>query len=149
QTIGTISRTVGYRLGRHLDSIVPLFFQFCGDPEDESLHTEAADELRENCFQGFESFVMRCPREVTPHLSAIIDMSLRYIKYDPNYSYGEDDEGDEDVDMDEEYEEEFSDDEGGASDDDDTSWKVRRSAIKVLKAVIECRSELPEEVYSK
>lgn len=55
--------------------------------------------------QGFESFVMRCPREVTPHLSAIIDMSLRYIKYDPNYSYGDDDEGDEDVDMDEEYEE--------------------------------------------
>ncbi|CBN79044.1 conserved unknown protein [Ectocarpus siliculosus] len=149
QTIGTISRTVGYRLGRHLDSIVPLFFQFCGDPEDESLHTEAADELRENCFQGFESFVMRCPREVTPHLSGIISVSLQYIKYDPNYSYGDDEDGDEDVDMDEEYEEEFSDDEGGASDDDDTSWKVRRSAIKVLKAVIECRSELPDEVYNR
>lgn len=149
QTIGTISRTVGYRLGRHLDSIVPLFLKFCGDPEDESQHTEAADELRENCFQGFESFVMRCPREVTPHLIPIINVALQYIKYDPNYSYGDDEDENDDVDMDgEEYEEEFSDDDGGASDDDDTSWKVRRSAIKVLKAVIECRSELPEELYA-
>ncbi|CAN0131290.1 unnamed protein product, partial [Laminaria digitata] len=149
QTIGTISRTVGYRLGRHLDSIVPLFLKFCGDPEDESQHTEAADELRENCFQGFESFVMRCPREVTPHLSLIINVALQHIRYDPNYSYGDDEDGDDDVDMDgEEDEEEFSDDEGGVSDDDDTSWKVRRSAIKVLKAVIECRSELPEELYN-
>lgn len=48
---------------------------------------------------------MRCPREVTPHLTGIIEVSLQYIKYDPNYSYGDDDEGDEDVDMDnEEYE---------------------------------------------
>lgn len=48
---------------------------------------------------------MRCPREVTPHLSSIIEVSLQYIKYDPNYSY-DDDDADEDVDMDnEEYEE--------------------------------------------
>lgn len=56
--------------------------------------------------QGFESFVMRCPREVTQHLSPIINVSLQYIKYDPNYSYGDDGDEDEDVDMDgEEYDE--------------------------------------------
>jgi hypothetical protein len=91
QTIGTISRTVGHRLGRHLDAVLPLFLQFCGDPdeEDDAHHTESASELRENCFHGFESFVLRCPREVTPHIPVILEVSLKYIKYDPNYNYGD------------------------------------------------------------
>lgn len=65
-----------------------------------------------------------------------MDLSLNYITYDPNYNYEADDaaaasfmdtEDDEDIDS-EEY-----------SDDDDMSWKVRRSAAKCLEAVISTR----------
>ncbi|CAM9727695.1 unnamed protein product [Chrysoparadoxa australica] len=149
QAIGAISRTVGYRLGRHLDSVVPQFLAFCSDAEadDESQHTEAANELREICFQGFESFVARCPREVTPHLDDITVAALKFIKYDPNYSYGDSD-GENDEEMNDFDDEDFSDDDfGGGSDDDDISWKARRSAVKLLSAIITHRPEMLESLY--
>lgn len=70
-------------------------------------------------------------------------LCLNYITYDPNYNYEAEDIGansfmdteDDEVDS-EEY-----------SDDDDMSWKVRRSAAKCLEAVISTRTELVEEFY--
>lgn len=145
QTIGTLSRVVGHRLGEHLDTIVPLFLKFCGDVEDESMHNETSDELRENCLQGFESFILRCPREISPHIKPILNIVLQFIKYDPNYTYV-DDSSDE-MDMMNGDDDEFS-DVDDFSDDDDTSWKVRRAALRVLEAVITSRPEYLSDLYS-
>lgn len=66
--------------------------------------------------------------------------------YDPNYNYEADDlEGN--ATMDTEDDDEDNSDE--YSDDDDVSWKVRRSAAKCLEAVISTRTELIEEFYTK
>ena len=58
------------------------------------------DELREYCLQAFESFIRRCPKQITPHIHAIIQLCLEYVCYDPNYNYGEEEE-DDSMDMDE------------------------------------------------
>lgn len=90
---------------------MPLIVQY--SKEDD-------DELREYCLQAFESFVYRCPKEITPHINKvhysdlfiaedifstascypncytesikfqIIEICLIYITYDPNYNYDDD-----------------------------------------------------------
>lgn len=149
QTIGTISRTVGFRLGKYLDRLIPVFLKFCGQPDDEDSQNESSDELRENCFPGIESFVLRCPKEVVPYLPSILEVSLGFMKYDPNYCYDDNDTTAMDTE-DNEGEEEFGDDneDFGNSDDDDSSWKIRKAAIKVLAAIITARPELLNEIYT-
>lgn len=157
RTLCTVSGSVGHRLAQEqIDRMVPLFLQFTkpddavtGDDEniEEYDHSGAYDELRESCFVGFESFVLRCPKQVEPHLRTIIQAALAYMSYDPNYSYGDmevEDEANEamsgtsDNDYEDEYEngDEEQDDE---EEDDDESWKVRRSAIRTLKAIIHAK----------
>jgi len=171
RTMCTVSGAVGHRLGQEqIDRIVPIFLRFCdpddaatGDDEEDSEDEDMEDanedkdeaaialanELRESCFAGFESFVLRCPKEVKPHLPKIIHSALAYLSYDPNYSYGEDDEDEtQDDDEDEfsdgdDYEEEDDDDD----DDDDGSWKVRRSAICAILAVVEATKDDPSKLW--
>jgi len=64
--------------------------------------------------------------------------------YDPNYSY---EHKQEDVDMDGWGDEWDADMDIGAQDDDDSSWKVRRGAIKVLLAIIHSRPEKLRDLY--
>lgn len=154
RTMCTISGTVGQRLNQgHIDRIVPIFLRFC-DPEDavtgddeaydsdevmgdeddaagvsEEAATAMQIELRESCFAGFESFVLRCPALIQPHLDQIIHSSLAYMRFDPNYSYGGNDTGDDDggnddddaIDDQDEDAEEFEDDDDQYSDEDDMS----------------------------
>ncbi|KAH9939018.1 ARM repeat-containing protein [Epithele typhae] len=102
------------------------------------------EELRESCLQALEAFVLRCPSEVTPFLSSIIQVGNQYIKYDPNYAGGDDDEDEEMADDEDEDDEELGDE---YSDDEDTSYKIRRSATKLLAAVIATRPELLTTLY--
>lgn len=71
------------------------------------------------------------------------------MKYDPNYSY-DDDEGDG-GEMDEDNEDEGAfdeEDDFGGSDDDDSSWKVRKNAVKVLNAIIQAQPGLLTDIYA-
>lgn len=138
QCLAAVCRQSGHRFGEHIERFVPIILQYSYEDDDET---------REFCLQAFEAFVQRCPKEITPHIPAIIKLCLKYMTYDPNYNYDEDDEFQEgkNADMIEDDEDDEENDE--YSDDDDMSWKVRRSAAKCLESVITSRHELLPEFY--
>ncbi|RKO89386.1 armadillo-type protein [Blyttiomyces helicus] len=143
--VSTLSRYSPLRLGAHLDQLLPLILDLT------KLHD---DELIENCLHSLESFVLRCPTEISSKISVIIGVALQFIKYDPNYN-DEDEADDEDDEMEtdetgeDEAEDEDEDDEDNAdySDDEDMSWKVRRASSKLIASVISTRPELLEELF--
>ncbi|KAJ6521352.1 armadillo-type protein [Mycena vulgaris] len=102
------------------------------------------DELREGSLQALEALLLRCPTEITPYVGPIMQAGSQYIKYDPNYAGDDEDEEMTDAD-DEDDEDDAEMDE--YSDDEDTSYKIRRSATKLLGAIVGTRPELLSSVY--
>ncbi|KAL4943777.1 hypothetical protein BDV06DRAFT_129554 [Aspergillus oleicola] len=118
------------------------------DYSHDDEHDPQADELRETALVTLEALISSCSSQMQSYLPNTINSALRYLKYDPNVADNEDDEemggtqddGSEDdateePDMDDDEFEDFE-EEGGYSDIDDMSWKVRRCAAKLLYAVI-------------
>ena len=108
---------------------------------------EEEEPTREACLQALEAFAARCPGECAVHLARVQTLASDLTSYDPNCDDGEDDDdddlgdsaadagddaADEDMDDDEYGDEEYSDDE------DDSSWKIRRAAVKTVAAA--CRA---------
>ncbi|XP_045773917.1 cullin-associated NEDD8-dissociated protein 1 [Maniola jurtina] len=142
QCIASVCRQAGHRFGVQLWRVAPQVLKHS---------TDADEELREHCLQALEAIVLKCPKEVQPHIPTIIELCLKMITYDPNYNYEDDEEGGgEDEEMEDEsfepdaYPESDSEE---YSDDDDMSWKVRRAAAKCLESVISTRHELLAEMY--
>lgn len=140
QCIASICRQAGHRFGEQIERVMPLIVKYSHEDDDE---------LREYCLQAFESFVYRCPKEITPHINKIIETCLLYITYDPNYNYDGDlsDMSDGEGATMETEEDGEEDGEDEYSDDDDMSWKVRRASAKCLEAVVSSRRELLGELY--
>jgi cullin-associated NEDD8-dissociated protein 1 len=149
QCISTVSRNVGFRIGTHLKDIAPLFLQIVNQATEQdsamdgTMETDKDHEVVENCLNAFESFVLRCSKEFSPHLEELGNLILSLISYDPNF-YSTGDDGD--CAMDDGYDE-FDDDGLVDSDDDDSSWKVRRAALKVLAAMVKGLPDRLHEIY--
>ena len=72
------SRQAGHRFGEHVERVVPLLIKFINVDDDE---------LRKFCLQAFEAFVLKCPKEMAPHIGTLTNICMELLAYDPNYNY--------------------------------------------------------------
>ncbi|KAL2176375.1 armadillo-type protein [Thermothelomyces heterothallicus CBS 202.75] len=148
--LGSMARSIPYRFGFHLAELAPLVLRVLSEEELQAQLEEISEgggatlefnEVREAALVALEAFLSSCPTQMRPFTNEAIDACLRYLKYDPNYAFDEDEEMEDEEEDEDEFEE---DDEfeaaGGFDDDDDASWKVRRCAAKGLYTIISTRS---------
>eukprot|EP00177_Eucheuma_denticulatum_P007786 GFKZ01014162.1.p1 GENE.GFKZ01014162.1~~GFKZ01014162.1.p1 ORF type:complete len:1315 (+),score=222.37 GFKZ01014162.1:406-4350(+) len=137
QIFWVLSKRAGHRLAKHVENLAPILFELSSSETDDD-----DDELREQCVQTLGSFCLRCKQEMLPFGGTLSKCLVSLAKYDPNYIM--DDEGEaqeeeeEEEEMGEDPEDSGEDFEDGEdySDDDDTSWKVRRASIRAIHAAI-------------
>ncbi|CAN1301134.1 Cullin-associated NEDD8-dissociated protein 1 [Linum perenne] len=139
QMIGALSRAVGYRFGPHLEDTVPVLINYCTSASEND------EELREYSLQALESFLLRCPRDISSYCDVILRLALEYLSYDPNYTDNMEEDTDDETHEDEEEDESANE----YTDDEDVSWKVRRAAAKCLAALIVSRPELLANLYEE
>lgn len=117
---------------------------------DESLDED--NELVETALSTLEAIIRKCPLEVNDYINDFLSVSFNLFEYDPNYVYNDDD--DEEMKDDEDDDggwdnSDFSEGEGVPDDDDDTSWKVRRSAVGIIDAVVKTRPDRVKEIIQR
>ncbi|KAM3254061.1 hypothetical protein ACQJBY_047904 [Aegilops geniculata] len=139
QMIGALSRSVGYRFGPHLAEAVSLLISYCTSASEND------EELREYSLQALESFMLRCPRDISPYCDGILNLALEYVSYDPNYTDSMEEDTDDEV-QDEEDDDESANE---YTDDEDASWKVRRASAKCLSAIIVSRPQMLSKMYQE
>jgi cullin-associated NEDD8-dissociated protein 1 len=149
--LGSLARAVPTKFGKHLKIIAPFVLTALSQQEiDDDLaaleETEErdpeSDDVREAALIALETFLTYCSEDMKTYTQESIEAILRFLKYDPNLAGDDDDDMDDDFAEDDTFggDEDFE-QEVGADDEDDTSWKVRRCAAKVTDVFIETRSK--------
>ena len=145
QTLSWVASKIGYKLGNWIDGIIKQLLHIC-----DSINRETSDDqtnsIVEESLNSIECLVQRCPKEITKQIKDILRISEDLMTYDPNYNYDNaatpmevDGWGEDEID-------EWGNDDGNDY-DDDSSWKVRRGAIRCTLAIVHSRPEMLKEFY--
>ena len=138
EALGAITETVGYMLAPNISTIINELKPFVQSKDPlGNTPVEIDHSIKEICLTIFDFSLRKCPKEANAYIDEILKYSLDYLGYDPNFN--------PDVEMEENPEEDM---EGWGDPDeiqnvveDDSSWKVRKAAAKLLITITKYRSD--------
>jgi cullin-associated NEDD8-dissociated protein 1 len=157
--VGSLAKSVPQRLGPYVKTLAPYVLRALSKEEYEQSIEDFAEggdpdaqfeEVREAALVALEVLLSSCSNSMRIYTEDCIAAATRYVSYNPTHAAND---GDEQIGEDEneinddmqlngldEASDDFEEEEGFMSDDDDVSWKVRRCAAKVLSTIISTRS---------
>ncbi len=146
QLVGSIARNVGFRMGPLVNDFVPLLAAAVNKSS-----AEGDEDIKENAFQTFGSFVESCPRDIRPHIDTLVSLSLKFLAWDPN-QLDDDEGGDEGSGSGGDNDDEGDGSDSGmeaSEDEDDKTWMVRRAAAKIITSLVNNHPERLKGVIEK
>jgi cullin-associated NEDD8-dissociated protein 1 len=81
-----MARTVGNKIAQFLNDIFPILVNFANTLSREQ-SIDIDNEIVEACISTFESLIKKCPKEIGPYVTKILEVSEHLLSYDPNYTY--------------------------------------------------------------
>ena len=150
--LGSLARSIPRKFGPYLKTLAPFVLSAVSEDElndemEASFQVEEKElelgEVREAALVALDSFLGVCGQDMVVYTDECITAGIRFSKYDPNLAGNDDDDIiEEDTDGLGGLDEEDFEEEGEYDDEDDSSWKVRRCAVKVLCTIIQTRSNV-------
>lgn len=157
--VGSLAKSVPQRLGPYVKTLAPYVLSALSKEEysllvEDFTETEKdvsqTEEIREAALVALEVLLSSCSIYMRIYTEDCIAAATRYVSYDPTRALNNDDQdtwenqddGNDNIQLNglDEDSDDFEEEQGLMSDDDDASWKVRRCAAKVLSTIILTRS---------
>lgn len=146
-TLNSVAKNTATRHGEYLKHIIPLIYEFCNKEylEKNSADYDLNNDLVECGLAVLETYIIKLTNLMKGETDNICKIALELMEYDPNFVYSE--EGEEAMDYGD-YANEYEGYEGYEAFvfGDDSSWKVRRAAVRVIQSFVKSRMELPREL---
>jgi hypothetical protein len=152
QCFSQITRSVGNKIPKDLiKDIFPILNDQAVGVAAKGHSTDLENEIAEASLSAIENLIRKAPKEIDEYIGQIFNVGSHLMVFDPNYTYEEDKGGAEEEGWGDDagWGSDFEDQQMANEDDDDTSWKVRRAAIKLIDALVSSRPDKLRAVYQQ